>query len=184
MELSQIPATAGLSIIIGLLLIFLGRRIFWIFVGGVGFLTGLQLAPAIVPGQSEMFNLLIGIALGIVGAVLAIVLQRVAVAVAGWIAGGLLAVRLAAMFGWNDPAFVWGAWFIGAIIAAVIVSLLFDWAVIVLTTLSGAVLVCDRLTFSPTVVWSIGVALVIAGLLVQARDFAGIPAMSRTGNRL
>ena len=96
-------AAALLPILIGLLCVFFGRRLFWVFVGGIGFLAGLHFAPLVAPGQSQWMILLIGLALGLVGAVLAIVLQRVAVAAAGWFAGGLLAIRMVAALGWMTP---------------------------------------------------------------------------------
>ncbi len=168
----ETSAATGVAIVIGLLLVFFGRRVFWIFVGGIGFLIGVQFAPQLAPTQPQWMILLLGVLLGIVGAVLAIVLQRVAVAVAGWFAGGLLAIRLAEALGWSDTTVVWGAFILGAIVAAVMVSLLFDWALIALTTLSGAVLVSDGLSFAPTVEWVIAAALVVVGALVQARDLA------------
>lgn len=175
--LAQNSATALLSVVVGVFLIFLGRRIFWVFVGGVGFIVGLQLAPVLAPNQPQWIALIVSIVLGIIGAVLAIVLQRVAVAVAGWFAGGILAGRLVALFGLNDSTLVWIACLIGAILAAVIVSFLFDWALIGLTTLSGAVLICDKLPFSPMITWIIGAILVAVGTLVQIRD---LPKSVRT----
>ncbi len=171
MEMLHHPTADALSIIIGLLLLLVGRRVFWIFVGGVGFFTGLNLAPTLIPGQSQLLIFLVAVTLAIVGAILAIVLQRVAVAVAGWFAGGALAARLMIAFGWSDPSVLWLASIVGAIIAAIVVSLLFDWALILLTTFSGAVLICDALTISPTLKWIIGIALVVVGIFVQTLDF-------------
>jgi hypothetical protein len=165
-------STDALSWIFGLLLLLLGRRVFWIFVGGVGFVTGLNLAPTLIPGQSQIVILLVAISLAIVGAILAIVLQRVAVAVAGWFAGGILAVRLVAALGWSaDPTMSWIASIVGGIISAIIVFFLFDWALIILTALSGAVLICDALPLSVPLTWIIGIALVLIGIAVQSFDF-------------
>ncbi len=172
-------AAMGLAIAVGLLLIFFGRRIFWIFVGGIGFFAGMQFAPMLAPTQPQWIILLFGVLLGIIGSVLAIVLQRVAVAVAGWLAGGLLAIRLAAVLGWSDPTIVWVVFILGAIVAAVLFSLFFDWAVIALTSLSGAVLLCDGLSLAPTMELMISVVLVAAGFLIQARDLVKpMPALA------
>jgi len=160
-----------LSIILGLLLLLVGRRVFWIFVAGVGFLAGLQLAPTLLPDQPQLVVLLVAVTLAIVGAILAIVLQRVAVAVAGWFAGGILASRLMVALGWSDPGVVWIASIVGAVVAAIIVSLLFDTALIFLTTFSGAILICDALRLPVSTKWAIGVALVAVGLFVQFLDF-------------
>jgi hypothetical protein len=170
MDITHHASAATLSIIVGLLLLLVGRRIFWIFVGGVGFFTGLNLAPTLIPEQSQLLVFLVAVTLAIVGAILAIVLQRVAVAVAGWLAGGILAVRLMAALGWNDPSFLWVASIVGAIISAIVVSLLFDWALILLTSISGAVLISDTVSVSLALKWTIGIALVVVGIIVQSLD--------------
>jgi hypothetical protein len=37
---------------IGILLLFLGRKLFWLFVGVVGFLSGIQFAPQFLPTEN------------------------------------------------------------------------------------------------------------------------------------
>lgn len=170
MEMPHHLPAATLSIIIGALLLLLGRRLFWIFVAGVGFLTGLEFAPTLLPGQSQLIILLVAVTVAIVGAILAIVLQRVAIAVAGGFAGAILVGRLMAAFGWSDPNVVWIATIVGAIVSAIVVSLLFDWALIIFTSLTGALLICDAITISPSLKWIIGIALVVVGFLVQTLD--------------
>ncbi len=54
------------------------------FVGVFGFLAGVQIAARMAQGQPELILLLIAAGLGVIGAIRAIVLQRIAVAVAGW----------------------------------------------------------------------------------------------------
>ena len=39
-----------LNIIAGLAVLFFGRRLFWLFVGGVGFIVGFQIASEVLQG--------------------------------------------------------------------------------------------------------------------------------------
>src|SRR4051812_21906848 len=87
-----------LSVIVAALLLFFGQRLYWLFVGGIGFVVGMDLATRALIGQPEWVILLAAILAGIVGAVLAIFFQRVAIGIAGFFAGGYLAQAALADF--------------------------------------------------------------------------------------
>jgi hypothetical protein len=161
--------TASAQWIVGILLLFLGRKLFWFFVGAVGFFWGVQLAGQFASGQSELILLLIAVALGIVCAMLSVVLQRLAVALAGWFAGGLLATRLAVGLGWSHQPALWIAFLIGAIAAAIVVSLLFDWALIILSALTGATVIAEALPLETVPRMIVATLLFAMGVLVQAK---------------
>ncbi|CAN5723967.1 hypothetical protein BH09VER1_BH09VER1_35070 [soil metagenome] len=163
-----LSATPIVQSLLGLVLLCFGRKIFWIFVGVIGFFAGAHFAQALVAGQPEMVLFLIAVAVGLLGALLAIFLQRVAVAVAGGVAGGLLAMRLGLLLGFTSQPME-AIWFVvGAVFAAVLITAMFDWALIVLSVVTGAVMVVDPLGQGTQ-----GVAflmLVIVGFLFQARQ--------------
>ena len=46
-----------LLLVVGALLLTLGKRLFWLFVAGAGFLAGLQFAPRLLPGQPAKTSL-------------------------------------------------------------------------------------------------------------------------------
>lgn len=167
--ISNPALTMWVQVAVGLLLLCFGRRLFWVFVGAFGFLAGVQIAAQVARAQPEWLLLLIAAGLGIVGAVLAIVLQRVAVAVAGWFAGGWLAIRLVLALGWQADSTLWIAFIVGAVLAAVLVSLLFDWALIVLSALTGAILVSNALPWGQPAGAIAAAVLFALGALMQAR---------------
>ena len=107
MNLEQLQLSPLPQVLVGLLLVLLGRKLFWLFVGVVGFLAGMRLGAQLVTGQSEIVILTLAIGVGVLAAVLAIVLQRVAVALAGGLAGGMLAMRLAVLLGINAETVGW-----------------------------------------------------------------------------
>ena len=59
-------------VLVGLLLLVLGRRLYWLFVAGVGFLYGLKLAPVLMPEQSETVIVIVALVLALVGALVAV----------------------------------------------------------------------------------------------------------------
>ena len=63
-------------LVLGLLLLLLGRRLFWLFIAVAGFVLGVEAAPFVLPHATELFTLLVAIVLGISGALLAIFVQR------------------------------------------------------------------------------------------------------------
>jgi hypothetical protein len=130
--------TVFFSMILGILLLFFGRRLFWLFVGVAGFITGLTLAPQLISGQSELAILLIAIVAGIVGAFLAIMLEGLAILIAGFLAGVYLMSTLIASIGFSVSAEPSVIYIIGGIIGLLLVAALFGWAIIILSTLLGA----------------------------------------------
>lgn len=130
------------GLVVGSLLLFAGRRLFWFLVGAVGFLLGFYLAGLWLDLQPPWLALLAGLLVGIGGAFLAVLVQRAAIAVAGFLVGGSLAVRLA------EAAFQplegeWLIFLIAGVASAVVLVLVFEAALIVLSSLFGAALVLD-----------------------------------------
>lgn len=172
-----------LYVVIGILLLLLGRRLFWLFVGVVGFITGMNLATQYLAGESTWIILVAGLVAGLIGAVLAVLFQRIAVALAGFLAGSYLATYLLATLGVDMGQFAWIVSIIGGIIGAVLVFVLFDWALILLSSLVGASLVAPALTPEPQAQTVLFVVLAVIGVVVQAGLLWREPAGRRTVRR-
>jgi hypothetical protein len=164
----QFHLSVLVQILAGVALLFFGRRLFWVFVGVIGFIAGMRFGSQIVEGQSEAMILLIAVGLGLLGALLAIALQRVAIALAGGLAGGMLAMQIVAMLGSTSEPTRWIFFVVGAVLAAILVLAVFDWALIVLSALSGASLVGEALPIDHTAQLIVIAILFVAGVLVQA----------------
>jgi Domain of unknown function (DUF4203) len=168
-NLEQFHLTPLAQILAGVALLLFGRKLFWVFVGVIGFIAGMRFGAEIVKGQSEAIILLIAVGMGLLGALLAIVLQRVAVALAGGLAGGMLAMQIVAMLGSTSEPARWIFFLVGAVLAAILVLAVFDWALIILSALSGAHLVSEALPIDHTVQLIVIVILFVIGVLLQAR---------------
>src|SRR6266487_3912892 len=78
----------------GILLLILGRRLFWLFVGLIGFWAGMVIGERLFPHQAGLLQLLVPLLCGFAGILLAIFLQRLAIAVGGFLSGGYLALSI------------------------------------------------------------------------------------------
>src|SRR5437762_14258936 len=87
-----------LSVLIGAVVLFFGRKLFWLCVAAIGFAAGMEIAPHLMHEPTPVLQLSIGLVFGFVGALLAMFLQKIAIAIAGFLAGGKLAMALAAAF--------------------------------------------------------------------------------------
>src|SRR2546423_14578180 len=86
------------GVLIGIAILFFGRKLFWLCVAAVGFAVGVEIAPLLVNEASSMLTLVIALVFGVLGVLLALFIQKVAIAVIGFLAGGKLATAIAAAF--------------------------------------------------------------------------------------
>jgi len=158
-------------VLVGLLLLVLGRRLYWLFVAGVGFLYGLKLAPLLMPEQSETVIVIVALVLALVGALVAVVATKVVLGVIGFVAGGGIAVLLLGNLG-MDRVVALAIYLIAGVIGAVLLLVLFDWTLIVLSSLAGASLIvmsAERLLQMPPIAGTVIVLVLAAiGALIQA----------------
>ena len=79
-----------INLILGIFLVFSGRKLFWLFVGGMGFVLCLSLALQIFNGQPSLPLILFALFIGAVGALLTIFLEKAAIILGGFLAGAYL----------------------------------------------------------------------------------------------
>src|SRR6185503_10713713 len=87
---AEAPTRVVLALV-GVALLVAGRRLFWLAVGALGFIAGYQAMERWGTGLPHSAALVVAVAVGVVGLVLAIFVQRVAVALAGFFLGVVLA---------------------------------------------------------------------------------------------
>ena len=162
-----------INILIGLILLFAGRRLFWLFVACVGFASGCHYVRQIGGIHSAVLILTLSIAAGAVGAIIAIFFQNVAILVAGFAAGGYIMMVLFNQFAGLPAQMVWLPYIIGGIVGAGLLFFAFDWALIFLSTLTGATLIVQMMAFNPLVETITFIALVIVGSFFQAKIMTG-----------
>jgi hypothetical protein len=152
-----------INVILGGALLLAGRKLFWLFVGAVGFITGLQLASSFWQGP-ETLALVFGLIIGVIFALLAIFLQTITIGIAGFLAGGYILNAMAVMFGLEAGLIIY---IIGGIIGLALVIFLFDWAIITLSSLAGASLLVQAFLTEGGAGGLIFMILFLIGVIVQ-----------------
>jgi hypothetical protein len=145
----------------------LGRKLFWLFVGAVGFVLGMALATRYLQGQPDWLLLVLALGVGLLGALLAVFVQRIAIGLAGFIGGGYILINLLNMLGWETGRFGWVVFIIGGIIGVVLIAVLFDWALIILSSLTGSGLIVETIELGSRIEVLVFVVLLILGIAVQ-----------------
>jgi hypothetical protein len=163
------PTMQLVTILIGILVLAVGRKLFWVVVGAVGFVIGLSLASEFLGGQPDWIILGVALLAGLVGAVLAILLQKVAIIIAGFFMGGYAAIWLIEMFQLDLGLFIWVIAILGGIIGAILAVFLFEAALIALSTVAGATLVVQAISLDQILSAILFVVLVIGGIIVQTQ---------------
>ena len=160
-------------LIVGLLLLVLGRRLYWLFVAGIGFLCGLELAPRLLPQQSETVIVIAALALALVGALVAVVATKVVLALIGFAAGAGTAALLFPNLGGDNQLLAVIAYVVAGVVGAILLVTVFDWALIVLSSVAGAALISvsaeQLLQIPPTATTALIIILAVVGILIQSR---------------
>ena len=156
------------KIVVGSIVLLLGRKLYWLFVGVAGFTLGMLLAPEFFGGASEWLILVVALAGGLVGALLAVFAQRLAIAAAGFIGGGYAVLVLMRSMGWHPDRLTWIPFVIGGIIGLILVAALFEWALIILSSLSGASLIVESTNPTRPIAGVLFIILLVVGIGIQA----------------
>jgi hypothetical protein len=162
-------ATPIAALLVGIALLLFGRRLFWLFVGVIGFMAGWYF----VLGRHgpTAGGLLIAVLAGLVGLVLALLVQKVAVALAGFFVGAYL---VANFLGWPLPPLrptEQLVLLLAGVVAAFLALALFDLALILFSAIAGAGLIVDNvhLRVGGNVRLLLLVVLAVVGAAFQAR---------------
>ncbi len=158
-----------LTVVLGIVLLGWGRKLFWLFVALTGFLMGMAVTGVILGDQPGWVRLLVGLGIGLVGALLAVFLKRLAFALGGFYAGAYLALIGAQSWGAGGSPL----WFLaGGVLGAILAAWLMDWVIVLLSCLVGAGAVVAGLSLGPMNGLLVFVVLAAAGIFFQARGGA------------
>jgi len=156
------------SVIIGAIVLFFGRKLFWLCVAAIGFAAGFEVAAYFVHQPSPLLAFTFALVLGFIGALLALFLQKVAIGIAGFLAGGKLAIAIAAAFFVQHANYSGIVFVIGGIIGAILLLALFDWALIALSSVVGAYLISGVFVIPASGATILFIVLVAIGVIFQA----------------
>ena len=166
------------ELISGSLLLILGRKLFWLYVAAVGFAAGFTISSQLFHVHQEWLVLVIGVVFGLAGALLAYFAEKIAIGVAGFLAGVYISIILTGNFGVTDQLLTLVIYLVAGIIGAVLMYFIFDWALILLSSLAGALLLREGLRLNGLVGWIVAIALFFLGIIIQI-NIEAPPSKSR-----
>ncbi len=156
------------EILLGIGMLLFGRRLFWLFVGAAGFIFGMHIAALLPRGRPEWITIAIATGAGLLGALFAVFLQRLAIAVAGFVLGGYVFPVILGELGWRSATPHWILFLAGGVAGLILVSVLFDWALIILSSVSGAIMILGPLHAGVHAKRLLIVLLIAVGVAVQS----------------
>src|SRR5688572_3309532 len=149
-----------INLILGIGLLLAGRKLFWLFVAAAGFFAGVELINRFWQGP-EWLSIVVGLVVGLLFALLAMGLKTIAISIAGFLLGGSALLSLASAFGIERGLFI--LYIVGGILGIIFISIFFDWALIIISSLAGASMIAQTLDMN-RVVFS-GVVFVVLLLI-------------------
>jgi hypothetical protein len=173
-------ADRWLPVLLGAVLLLVGRRLFWLLIATLGFLFAFTLVQRMSPEVSQPLHWVLAIAAGLVGALLAIFAQKLAVGAAGMLFGAYTTLWILERYGVDLGNWEWVALVAGGVVAAVLALLVLETALVVLSSILGASLLAGatRLDGLPVVV--VFAVLLVVGIAVQLGSGGGKPRRERS----
>ena len=167
-----------LNLMTGVLLLLAGRRLFWLSVSCVGFILAYRYTvEAGVPGPAWIVWA-VPLGIGLVGAILALVYQKLAVILVGFMIGGFIGMDLFPLTGSHGGNLSWMILLAGGLIGAISMLFVFDWALIVLSSLAGAFVIVPSMGLNNAGSNIAFVILAVIGMTTQAFFFLKIRKQS------
>ena len=144
----------------GVLLLLFGRRLYWLFAAVVGFVVMWLLVGRLVPELNDDAALVVAVGGGILGAVVTVFAHKILLALVGGLGGGLIGLWQVQALGVERGVAWLLAGLLGAVLGAWLISGLFEFALVLLSSLLGAQLLLDA--WPPPAHWFL---LAYAGLV-------------------
>lgn len=165
----QLPYLDYVAIAVGAVLVLFGRKLYWLAVGGLGFLLGLILVDRYLAGQSFWVHLGLAVVAGIAGAVLTLIAQHGAIILAGCVIGASLSYAAALPWADDFASTIWWIPVLGGVLGICFAHFVFEGAVVVVSSAVGGALIVESVplpeVYQP---WAF-VGLLALGILVQSR---------------
>jgi len=155
------------SAFIGLLMVTMGRQLYWLFVAGIGFTLGIILATEYYNASSDWVMVFIALLAGLAGGLFAYALEKIAVVVAGLITGAYLTYTMLQILGFQINMIFWIFVVVGGLIGTLLVLWSFDWGLIILSSLAGATLIVASVSYGSTISAILFISLTLLGLIIQ-----------------
>ena len=151
--------------VIGVILLFLGRELNFLFAGAMAALIGFRLTPLLPPQWPQWSEYAFIGGLALIAAAITIINERVGYFLSGFLSGGLFLIEYYAPGVLTLPLL---PFIIGGVIGSLIIGIFTEWALMLVSCLIGAYYVTNLFTLSPIAEILVGSGLFIIGAVTQA----------------
>lgn len=155
------------QILLGILLLTAGQRLFWLFVGSLGFVAGMEVAKLTIGYEPAWAILLASLFCGAMGALLAIFFQTLAIGVGGFVAGATITTYLLNLAGFTSFPLLP---LLGGVLCLILLYVAFDWTLIVLSTVAGSTLITQSIPIDQHLQAALYAVLIVIGLILQTNQ--------------
>jgi hypothetical protein len=157
------------SLVVGILLLIVGRKAFWFFLALVAFAVAVAFIPQLFPDLDGQTQLVVAIVAGIAAGAAASVLTKVVVWVGGFVGGAYVGV-----IAWQTllPAatgFPWIPVVAGGVAGMLLAKFLFESVLVIVSAAAGAALVVHTVRVGETTGFVLLILLTAIGIIVQGR---------------
>ena len=161
------------ALILGIISLFFGRKLFWVFAALIGLSVGLIVGAQLLQEQAIIIRVLVAISIAVICAALAIYAEKFMIILAGFLGLGVFGYLIGNLF--NLPTLFQWILFIGlGILGAVLISRYMEWVIVIISTVVGAIIAGAGLGglthFNFFIDLLIFLGLLVAGILFQSRD--------------
>lgn len=153
---------------LGIALLLMGGRLFWLLIGGLGFVFAFDLAERTIHNQPHNVILIIALLAGALGAMAAVFLQKFAVLAGGFISGGYLLPELLRSLGVNTGEYHLILFIAGGLVGALLMKVMFRWALTIISSIAGSVLILNFFYHGQPPPDLLLIGLAIAGVVIQS----------------
>jgi len=151
--------------VIGAIILFLGRELNFLFAGGMAALISFRLVPQLPPAWPGWADYAFIGGMALLAAALVLINERAGYFISGFLAGGYLLVDYYAP-GLMTVPFL--PFLVGGVIGSLILGILTEWALIVVSSVIGAIYLTNMFQLGDTPRTLLTAGLVIIGALTQA----------------
>ena len=161
-----------LWVVAGLLLLLLGRQLYTALLGLLGFFVSYGMLSGVVTLPSDM-RLVVAVGIGVVSALLAFIVRKVAVAFAGALLGAGAALWAAGFYGLQSEVLWWVVTAAAALLGAWLLRKVFETALIVVSSFIGALLIMAAVGLEGLPAHAGVAVLIVVGVSFQMRRRRG-----------
>ncbi|MYA08851.1 MAG: hypothetical protein F4060_04405 [Holophagales bacterium] len=157
-----------LCVVAGLLLLFLGRQLYTALIGLVGFFVVYGIPQDLLSLTSEI-RLLMAVGVGVLAALLAFIVRKVAVALAGALLGAGATLWAISFYGVRWDVLWWIVIAAAAVLGAWVLRVVFETALIVVSSFIGALLIMAAVGLEGLPAHAGVALLIVVGVAFQMR---------------